>query len=684
MPEFPKIEYKNFNGGINTYTDRGELMSNQYVKGKGFFLKDGSMFHPGGTALVSQSSFNQWDFERWTNQAKTSKNVLWSALNSGSGKIQIYTAVEGNNAPTLLKEWTPASDYTSFRTPTFEDMCMFTCGDSSGYIANCGDRIELFDPKTGLVHDAGVGPTTVKLVTMQYEAAANGPIVPANSPDGYGWIFIEEDEFGQINNPFDVSFRYVISNITAASNARLKISGVTTTSYNGGPAPSLGSGYAVGTAGKGKVWAYRIGGSNALMRFSFKFTPNIATAVGVGPVSGMAIAIGDILDNATGDFPLDTISDGLLPDTFLSLKNLPPPVGIRCGAFHQQRIYFAGYGYTIPAGGSGSYVTGGCISGSHLWMTRQNQLGSVGSDDNGVDDDGGFVILDGSSDDDIMSLCSLTGLLVIGRRKSIYVMYGDRFSNFRFEKRSNLGVSSRKSLVANESSIRWLATDRTIRELRDSDSINISVKVQSLLSGIPDANLSSAVCWYADSRFYISCPIGGGNVLCLCYDERINTSATPYEPRVSPWTDLSYSDFSAFSAKETTNPVTTVKELWVSRTTGGTYNTNIQGVSNDIPFEFETDYKFFGDAGMTGRMISYFLMGSITNGIISPIQADLTCGNIVYTYSLQSPTGNMFNFTRLQHDLIGDGMKVRVYGTWRAGSISNMSIGYVPQRELNR
>ena len=697
--KFDKLSFTSFLGGVDTTTETGSVgvPSNRELEDYGFENNtlrkingasiglNGSLVHPGAKSQLFQTTEEVLDFVRVLKPfGGAFFNIYYYLvkISSGgsSGDLQFRSYDDSSTTDTLISQWTPFSTYGPGWTNY--DYHVITAGD---FILVIGDWVQIFNPRTNSFSRAGyvAASGSVTGVNFTDPGDMSGNLFRSavgSVTNEYQWIIQETDGDGFWNNPGPLSsaFYYAAQGV----NAKLRIDNVSTFLDS----PSLGgySGVADGTPGPGLIHVYRVGGDNAVFRKTGSFQPTRLAANTTLP-DGTAALAGEIIDTATGNYYADTTRDDDLPDLFLSYSNQPLPNNVRVARYHANRLYMSGYGSGLPVTTPNTVMDNDCVSPVYLWFTRPNNLSSVGYDDDGVDDDGGFIILDGDKDDDILQFESIGPIFIIGRKKSVYALYGSGFQSSRFDKRSNIGIASRRAMCRCGNSIRMVCSDGFIRELGDTENPIMSDKIYASFRAIDDDTFANCVTYYHQSIFYVSFPnIDGTSVLCFAYDERLQTWTELSQAinRVNVGKSVGWSRVAANSHGSKTALIVArcndeaTRGLWrasINDYTAGDVISNL--VDPDVTFEIETDLRQFSNTESIGRFIAFNLQGDLTdNG--NTINVDLTCGSITRTYPLQSTAGKLMYYVRLPADLIGKSMKARIYGTWQSGEIRKIEMGY--------
>lgn len=113
--------------------------------------------------------------------------------------------------------------------------------------------------------------------------------------------------------------------------------------------------------------------------------------------------------------------------------------------------------------------------------------------------DGGYLTLPGGTDDGLVALASFATLLVIGRRRSVYVLYGNQNQQFSMSKRADIGVVNRDSIAVGPNHVYFAGRDRRIYKLTDGEPVWISQKIQDVLDAISATDWDNLkLAWWKD------------------------------------------------------------------------------------------------------------------------------------------------------------------------------------------
>ena len=125
--------------------------------------------------------------------------------------------------------------------------------------------------------------------------------------------------------------------------------------------------------------------------------------------------------------------------------------------------------------------------------------------------DGGYLTLPGGTDDGATALAAFATLLVVGRKRSVYVLYGNQNQQFSLSKRADIGVVNRDSLAVGPNHVYFAGRDRRIYRLTDGAPIWVSQKIQPTLDAFSATDWDALkLVWWKDrvilSFYYVSAP----------------------------------------------------------------------------------------------------------------------------------------------------------------------------------
>jgi hypothetical protein len=147
--------------------------------------------------------------------------------------------------------------------------------------------------------------------------------------------------------------------------------------------------------------------------------------------------------------------------------------------------------------------------------------------------DGGFLDIDPDFSDPIIALAPLGSLLLIARRRTMYICEGDTVdaeNPFTFRKVADFGCIAHRSLVLCRNSALFLGVDGLVYQVTDDQPTPLSLPLESLLKSVDPLDLAGACAAYGDQRYYLFIP-------------GADASTAPvnivYDFRTSSWTDFS-------------------------------------------------------------------------------------------------------------------------------------------------
>lgn len=486
----------------------------------------------------------------------------------------------------------------------------------------------------------------------------------------YTWAYVFRDANGNFSNP-----------TTTTASLQLDLRAAKFTMYDI-DTPTVASGEI------SFIDIYRIGGTSSEWRLAKTFVPSA--------VSGM------ILDSATGVAPVDNTADINLSDTLISFNRNPPPRGLLKIVHHGSRIFAAGQSYD-------SDVTEELVSPSRLWVSRLNEPTAWGQDDNGVDDDGGVIDIDGNDIDWIYDMASTGSVLLIGRAQSVYALTGSGFQTYIPTKISSIGVASRHSMVREGNIVYFLGSDGILYMVTDTDPAPLTDPIQSILDAIPTANLSSAVLWAHNRRLFLSIPLDSGQLACYFMDLHYRVpgdSTGPFSWTLAyGWGQMTDSKFRVNQARTiypygvgdpTVVPQGTGRpQCFVAPTGGGIYEVLDPDTATSTPIGVESPYLYFGDplgdkgeasTDIEGCLTEFMLTGQLSFSVAPVVtftflQADNT--TIGFNLPVRMATGvkgKLLWIPSFPESCSGIAVKWKVTGSITAGIISSAFLRWMPLR----
>lgn len=199
---------------------------------------------------------------------------------------------------------------------------------------------------------------------------------------------------------------------------------------------------------------------------------------------------------ATSETFADNTLDVDVGTTPLPTNNFRFPMGLDGLVVHKERLFaWSTRGYAsdsiiyVPFPNSG-YV--GPLGPTYLWYSGYSHLEMTG---NGADidpTDGGFIQLPGGNDDPIINCSSAGSVLIIGRRRSVYALFGNSHEDFALSQRSNVGIAGPNAICRGYNDVYFIGSDRRIYRLGDGDPEWISQGIQDALDARTEFELTQS------------------------------------------------------------------------------------------------------------------------------------------------------------------------------------------------
>ena len=146
----------------------------------------------------------------------------------------------------------------------------------------------------------------------------------------------------------------------------------------------------------------------------------------------------------------------------------PPPSGMDILCIRQSRLWLAKTGET------------------NLYFSGYNAYEGFSTTSENDGQDGGVLALQGGTDDGITALAAYATFLVVGRKRSVYTLYGNQSSNFALSKRADIGVASRDGVCVSPSGVYFAGSDFRVWKLTDDGPVRISEPIDSAWEGSTD------------------------------------------------------------------------------------------------------------------------------------------------------------------------------------------------------
>lgn len=630
----PRIVQRNYALGMNTVDDDRDL-AGQMRSIKGLFIdKMGRAYHTGGvTNLFTSKDIS--DFGRYHREpdaltaAAIDKLIVVEVDYAAGTSGNIWAYNESTFAFTnLLSSYNAAID---------DQVCLLQVDDRM----YCTSKLNLLDyDGTGTFVNAGIfapSPTATPTVAV-IGAIGSGNLDSETAGLPYAYIYTWTDAHGQTSNPSDPPTASFHAN---NQNAQLNFDTAVGEMFTNGIITATTSGTALGT-----IDVYRTGGTSTTYTWVGSFAPK-TTGGGV------------LQDTATSarwiDSTLNRDIGSILP---VYSRNLPPQ-GL-CKIFHHLgRIM--GFGQSAIQA-----VADQLISPAALWMSRPNEPWAWGSDDNGVDDDGGFLLIDANDRDGLLDAVSTGSLAILGRRESVYALYGEGFTNFRAVQISNKGVASRRSMVREGNIVRYFGADGIFYEVANDEPKRLSDSIRDKFDAFTDTELATSVVWQHRSRLYVSVRRDDTTVNCYYYDLLTQS-----------WADMSNQPAYLVRQAKSLTPIGGGRPLLFSagRATNPGLRRLMTSTATDTPYYIETPYIAVMDSEDEWKMLEFTLEGAFTAGATATTVTftfKTVAGDISYTLPLTRTSGSLLKLTKPPANVTGYMLKITIQGSLTAGYIGGI------------
>lgn len=126
---------------------------------------------------------------------------------------------------------------------------------------------------------------------------------------------------------------------------------------------------------------------------------------------------------------------------------------------------------------------------STLYFSAVSMPGVWGAFQDGRATEGGYLTFDGATGDPILALEVEGDVLVTGRQRSVWSLYGETFDQFRPVRRSRVGIKNKNCLVTAYQTCYFIGADNRVYRLANADPEWISEGVQRELSASMTANV---------------------------------------------------------------------------------------------------------------------------------------------------------------------------------------------------
>jgi hypothetical protein len=615
-----QLEFPGFPAGLDTTTPLGFLGPGGARECLGLEpTPEGGLRHAGNFRQVVPATYHVLAFHRWA--YGTEKRLLF-----------VRTAAD---ASTLLYVWNELDG--TYRTLTIghatRTIARFVQAGLTGevylLVGTEGNTrlLKIKDPltdTTAIDISTYVTGTTDTFYLNQIISGSDGGAGNLNSTgySRYQWAVQLEDADGRLSQLSMLSPPVELVN----KKARLDIS----SSYTG----YITAGDIVAAT------VFRTGGKATETRFVGRFL--------------LGVVAGEVVDGTTGLPIVDDTPDESLSFTVASTYNDPAPIGLGDIILHQNKLF----GY----------------KGTGVWFSRTNQFDYWGYDENGVDDDGGVLYPDNDTGNPFNGLTSEGSLLILGRERSVYALYGSSLSaggaqGFAFDQRSNLGNLSRLSICRSDNEALYVGRDSLLRSLRDASTPSVSGRIEKTLRHIPSAQMLTTVICHHNEQVYVSIPDAG-----RCY---------VYHASRGLWREATHAPLLARFLHAFPHPQTGQLELLSAPATGGvfaceTYNDGTEGTERDVRIRTD-DLRFPPE--MVGRLSSILVEGDVPVGTM--LVATLRAGEVSKELPLTPGSGRLLYYAALTPDLVGDFVSLEIEGAMTAGEIRRIVIGTQELRRVN-
>lgn len=616
------IRFLGFAGGMDYTSDDGMLDQNTLrVIKNAIFKRRGALSHPGGNGPSIVTSGTPYDFchfyrlpdsnissivDRWANVNNSGGSTVFSVYNP-SGGANTTLATLGSNGP-------------------FDNCVIQVAGR---VIATSRDNLPaVWYGLGGTALTLGYPEPNANAVQFTYSAGFGTPgsSLDTTGLDPYLYTASFVDKWGNETNPIPV-FSDPATPINQWIVVKVPVAAL--------PSPLISSDIA-------RVHVWRIGGNNSTLRLSNDFVPTVS--------SGFFVAQDGVSD-------IDKTPDSALPDVFANYSNIAPPKGLLVLVEHIGRIF--GFGES-----SSQSVMQELASPARLWFSRPFQYNSWGNTDDGIDDDGGFLDIDDNHYDKLLGATSTGSVLVLGRLSSVYTLFGNGFQTFRFDRRADHGLASRRSICRHVNVARYVASDFYPYELGNADSVRIGRSVERYIDTLSDA--SRTICFSHDGRFFACIPQASlGQAKTFVLDDRNGA-----------WVLMDEFDLNAAYSLE---PPTGGKPQLMGASRAGFIDTYMNQSSSNLSraLELRTDKIRVSHLGEKFYCKSIFLEGDFTGG---PLTVTITVEGTVKTYTVLAGSGRLLYIDELPLSLTGEWVEVAITGNWSSGEFRRLEIIAVPSR----
>lgn len=557
-------------------------------------------------------------------EANGTKRLIIINSTTGAGRAYAYNELTATSTGI-------ASSDVSEGTPTD---CTFAQFGDKLFITNYyGDGSLAVWDGTGLIRKAGIQPAP--------DAGGGGAIQPINQlPSGnlysvgqqpYQWAATYEVD-GLESNVSDLSpatYGEDFSN----EKAELHFTG----SFYSIVQPIIASGKTV------TMHVYRTGGTLATLARSMSFT--------------VALSGGEIVDASTGSYTVDNVHDNDVSTIAAPFSNQPPPLGSTFVTILGNRLFL--------------------VVGNRIAFSRDGQPEYFGEDENGVDDDGGYVSPNRDDSDPIQALVPNGGITIVGKAYSKASLYGYSFSQFKFDQVSRKGVVNKHSMTQCDNTVRSVARDRKVYAVGDEESVQLWKPVLASLLGVSASDLPLCRTVYHNGMWILVFPqTAPRRVTALGYDDTTNT-----------WVNLTDSRMLGNCFLVRPNPSTGEPELLVGKlaTDGGGVSAVFLRTSTAANFSIESGKVPFSPDFKIYRLVSVDINADFVSSGGVTVRLEVGQGSDqVYTRVVQQSeivNGRMLRINALPANLVGQYVKFTISGAVSGMNFYNATFGIKPVRE---
>jgi hypothetical protein len=510
-------------------------------------------------------------------------------------------------------------------------------------IATSRDELPSVWYGTGLAETLGYPePDDIAVLTTWYDPLLGLPLRPGPPLDPYLYTASFVDKWGNETNPIPVFSIPLLTGILIPDNwvqVQVPTAALTPTGMDPADLAFI------------NVW--RIGANNTSLRLSNRFVPT---------VQGAYYESGDFGTTSTeGGYSTshDNTPDAALPDVFATYSNNPPPRGLLVLIEHIGRLF--GFGESDDQA-----VMQELGSPARLHFSRPFQYNSWGNTDDGIDDDGGFLDIDDNHYDKLLGAASTGSVLVLGRLSSVYTLFGNGFQTFRFDRRSDHGIASRRAICRHVNVCRYLGSDFYPYELGNADSVRIGRSVERYIDTLAD--VSRAICFSHDGRFFACIPqasIGTGKTFVL-------------DDRNGAWSLMTEFDLNAAHSLE---PPTGGRPMLMGAHQSGIIRQFMipqPDSPHSLELEIRTDRIRPSPLGDECYFKSIKIDGEFTGG---PLIVTLNCESKSKSYTVPAGGLRFLYIDSLPFSMTGEWIEVVITGLWQSGEIRRIELEAIPIRE---